>query len=103
MTEKECNILVSENLNYVKAVANQFRGKGMEFDDLVSEGTLAMITAAQKFDASRGTRFVSYAAPFIRKAMQGLLISSRHFIRYRKIRRSMHLAMPARLCPSTSQ
>ena len=43
MTEKECNILVSENQNYVKAVANQFRGKGMEFDDLVSEGTLAMI------------------------------------------------------------
>ena len=70
MTEKDCNILVSENLNYVKSVANQFRGKGIEFDDLVSEGTLAMITAAQKYDASRGTKFVSYAAPFIRKAMQ---------------------------------
>lgn len=70
MKEQEYNQLVSENLNYVKSVANQFRGKGIEFDDLVSEGTLAMITAAQKFDSSRGTPFVAYASPFIRKAMQ---------------------------------
>ena len=62
--------MVSDNLNYVKSVANQFRGKGVEFDDLVSEGTLAMLSAAQKFDASRGTQFVAYASPFIRKAMQ---------------------------------
>ena len=70
MTEKECNQIVSENLNYVKSVANQFKGKGIDFEDLVSEGTLAMITAAQKFDASRGAKFVAYASPFIRKAMQ---------------------------------
>lgn len=70
MTERECNQMVSDNLNYVKSVANQFRGKGVEFDDLVSEGTLAMLSAAQKFDASRGTQFVAYASPFIRKAMQ---------------------------------
>lgn len=70
MTGKDNNDIVSENLNYVKSVANQYRGQGVEFDDLVSEGTLAMIMAAQKFDASRGTQFVAYAAPFIRKAMQ---------------------------------
>lgn len=61
--------MVSDNLNYVKSVANQFRGKGVDFDDLVSEGTLAMLSAAQKYDASRGTQFVAYASPFIRKAM----------------------------------
>ena len=70
MKEKEINDIVSSNLNYVKSVANQFRGQGVEFDDLVSEGTLAMMMAAQKFDASRGTAFVAYASPFIRKAMQ---------------------------------
>jgi len=70
MTDKECNQIVNENLNYVKAVANRFRGKGVEFEDLVSEGTLAMITAAQKFDTSRGSKFIAYASPFIRKAMQ---------------------------------
>ena len=55
MTEREINKIVSENLNYVK---------------LVSEGTLAMMMAAQKFDATRGSQFVAYASPFIRKAMQ---------------------------------
>lgn len=48
MTERETNKIVSENLNYVKSVANQYRGNGVEFDDLVSEGTLAMIMAARK-------------------------------------------------------
>ena len=33
MTEKEINKIVSENLNYVKSVANQYKGKGVEFDD----------------------------------------------------------------------
>jgi RNA polymerase primary sigma factor len=59
MTEKEINKIVSENLNYVKSVANQYKGKGVEFDDLVSEGTLAMLMAARKFQAG----------PFVHKAI----------------------------------
>jgi len=70
MTEKEINCLVSENVNYVKSVANQYKGQGVDFDDLVSEGTLAMLMAAKKFDSNRGSKFVAYASPFIRKAMQ---------------------------------
>lgn len=73
MEKKDINLLVSMNLNYVKAVANQYRGCGVEFDDLVGEGYLAMMQAAQKFDASRGSNFVAYAAPFIRKAMEKVL------------------------------
>ena len=69
MTEKEINKIVSENLNYVKSVANQYKGKGVEFDDLVSEGTLAMLMAARKFQADRGTDFVAYAGPFVHKAI----------------------------------
>lgn len=70
MTEKEINKMVSDNINYVKSVANHYRGNGVDFDDLVSEGTLAMLAAAQKYDESRGSQFVAYASPFIRKAMQ---------------------------------
>ena len=73
MTEKEINTLVSDNVNYVKSVANQYKAQGVDFDDLVSEGTLAMLMAARKFDASRGTKFVAYASPFIRKAMQAAI------------------------------
>ncbi len=69
MTEKETNKLVSDNINYVKSVANKMRGKGVEFEDLVSEGTLAMLMAAQKFDESKGAKFVSYASSFVHKAM----------------------------------
>ena len=70
MKEKDINQLVSENLNYVKSVANRYRGKGVDFEDLVSEGYMAMVNAAQKFDDTKGTLFVAYAGPFIRKAME---------------------------------
>lgn len=70
MKEKDINQLVSQNLNYVKSLANQYRGHGLDFDDLASEGYMAMVQAAQKFDENRGTSFVAYAAPFIRKAME---------------------------------
>lgn len=70
MKDNDINKLVSDNLNFVKAIANKYTGRGLEFDDLVSEGYMAMAQAAQKFDASRGTQFVGYAAPFIRKAME---------------------------------
>lgn len=69
MKDNDYNQLVSENLNYVKSLANRFRGKGVEYDDLVSEGYMAMLEAAKKFDASRGADFVAYAGAFIRKAM----------------------------------
>lgn len=70
MKENDINKLISDNLNFVKSIANKYTGKGLEFDDLVSEGYMAMVQAAQKFDANRGTNFVGYAAPFIRKAME---------------------------------
>ena len=70
MKDNDINKLVSDNLTFVKAIANKYTGRGLEFDDLVSEGYMAMVQAAQKFDASRGTKFVGYAAPFIRKAME---------------------------------
>ena len=69
MEAKNINQLVTENLSYVKSLANRFKGKGVDFDDLVSEGYMAMTQAAQKYDTERGTQFIAYAEPFIRKAM----------------------------------
>lgn len=62
--------LVTDNIGYVVNMAKQYAGRGVDIDDLVSEGNIAMIDAAGKFDPSRGKRFVSYAAPFIRHAME---------------------------------
>lgn len=47
MEAKNINQLVTENLSYVKSLANRFKGKGVDFDDLVSEGYMAMTQAAQ--------------------------------------------------------
>lgn len=62
--------LVTENIGYVVSVAKQYANRGVDFDDLISEGNMAMIEAAAKYDPSKGTRFVSYAAPIIRHAME---------------------------------
>ncbi len=70
MENKNINKLVTDNLNYVKSLANRYQGRGVDFEDLVSEGYMAMMQAAQKYDAQRGTQFVAYAAPFIRSAME---------------------------------
>lgn len=62
--------LVTDNIGYVVNMAKQYAGRGVDMDDLISEGNIAMIDAAKKFDATRRKRFVSYAAPFIRHAME---------------------------------
>lgn len=63
------NKLVTANLRFVVSVANKYRGRGLAVEDLVSEGNIALIKAAAKFDASR-SRFVSYAVPIVRRSME---------------------------------
>ena len=62
--------LVEANLRFVVKIATLYRGQGLQFDDLVSEGHMGMMAAAAKFDATRGTRFVSYAAPYVRRQIE---------------------------------
>ena len=62
--------LTKANLRFVVSLAHHYRGHGLDEDDLVSEGNIALMHAAAQFDGSRGVRFVVFAAPFIRQAME---------------------------------
>ncbi len=62
--------LTSANLRYVVKVAKQYTGRGVALEDLISEGNIGMMKAAEKFNAARGKRFVTFAAPFIRKSIE---------------------------------
>ena len=62
--------LTKANLKFVVSLAHQYRNRGLGEDDLISEGNIGMMYAAQKFDGSKGVRFVVFAAPYIRNAME---------------------------------
>ena len=66
-TEKER--LVEENMGFVIAMAKQYANKGVALDDLVSEGYIGLIKAAEKYDSSKGAKFTSYAANYVRQSI----------------------------------
>lgn len=57
--------LVCNNIALVRACASRFKNRGIEYDDLFQAGNLGLVKAAKKFDASRGTKFSTYAVPVI--------------------------------------
>ena len=59
------NKLVSENMGLVYACANKFKGRGIEYEDLVQSGCIGLVKAAEGFDESRGFMFSTYAVPAI--------------------------------------
>ena len=68
--ERAIERLASANLTYVVSLARQYTNRGLAVEDLVSEGNLGMLQAASKFSAETGKRFVVFAAPYIRDAME---------------------------------
>lgn len=72
------NKLITGNLRFVVSVAKQYQGQGLSLDDLINEGNLGLIRAADKFDVDKGFRFISYAVWWIRQSiLQALSEQSR--------------------------
>ena len=67
---REQEKLVTANMGYVVTLARQYRSDILSTDDLVSEGIIGMMKAAQKFDTKYGKPFVTFAAPYIRRAIE---------------------------------
>lgn len=63
---------ISENMGLVYSCAKRFRGRGMEFDDLVQAGCLGLVKATDAFDWNRGVKFSTYAVPVILGEMKRL-------------------------------
>lgn len=57
--------LMDKNAGLVRGIANRFRGRGVEYEDLIQIGSIGMLKAIRSFDTDRGTQFSTYAVPLI--------------------------------------
>lgn len=89
--------LIEQNLRLVLKIANDFMGRGLSWDDLVSEGNRGLVTAARRFDPSRGARFSTYSSWWIKQAIRQAIAEQAATVRvpigtqvnWRRIRRAV--------------
>ena len=79
--QKALNRLTKANLRFVVSVAKQYQNQGLPLTDLINEGNIGLVKAAQRFDSTKGFKFISYAVWWIRQSIMQAIVDHARLVR----------------------